>query len=268
MLKFILSIIILMVAVSINLVLGVLVLLYMVYKLFNPTNEQVKPTAETIEKEKSTPIQKLFNKVILYIGGTAVVIFVFLIAIGFYKYDTMTSTSKNTTTQQTEQEKRNQPYFAKTEKPKDTIQHPKQKYDPPYKDLYEWDNFVENELLAEQGNADAQANLGIMYRQAHEYEQSYWWYQKAVQQGNARGQFGLGVLYYYGQGVPQDYTQALYYFKKSALQGNEQGQAMFGAMHYNGQGVIQNKKTACLWFTLSAKQGYEPAIGYLATHCN
>ncbi len=45
------------------------------------------------------------------------------------------------------------------------------------------------------------------------------WYRKAAEQGDAGAQFNLGVMYGGGQGVPQDYAEAVKWFRKAADQG-------------------------------------------------
>ncbi len=66
--------------------------------------------------------------------------------------------------------------------------------------------------LAEQGNADAQFCLGVMYQRGHgvpqDYQQAQHWYEKAAVQGHVGAQFNLGLLYQNGEGVPQDFVQA------------------------------------------------------------
>ncbi len=66
--------------------------------------------------------------------------------------------------------------------------------------------------LAEQGDAAAQYNLGVMYYGGYgvpqDYAEAVKWYRKAAEQGNAPAQYNLGVMYHTGQGVPQDYVQA------------------------------------------------------------
>jgi TPR repeat protein len=42
---------------------------------------------------------------------------------------------------------------------------------------------------------------------------------RLADQGDAQGQTNLGVMYYSGQGVPQDYVQAYMWFNLSAAQG-------------------------------------------------
>ena len=46
-----------------------------------------------------------------------------------------------------------------------------------------------------------------------------------AQQGDAQAQFNLGVMYGEGQGVPRDYAEALKWFRLAAAQGYEIGRA-------------------------------------------
>ena len=79
--------------------------------------------------------------------------------------------------------------------------------------------------LAEQGHADAQVSLGLMYAGGHGVAQNsaeaVRWYRKAAEQGNAAAQRFLGGMFDIGQGVPQDYVQAHMWLNLSANQGNE-----------------------------------------------
>ncbi len=52
------------------------------------------------------------------------------------------------------------------------------------------------------------------------YPKAKYWYKKAAEQGNANAQNNLGVLYENGQGVTQNFTQAKSWFEKAAAQGN------------------------------------------------
>ncbi len=66
--------------------------------------------------------------------------------------------------------------------------------------------------LAEQGDAMAQYNLGLVYAKgqgvAQDYGEAVKWYRKAAEQGNAMAQSALGFMYGTGKGVAQDYVQA------------------------------------------------------------
>jgi TPR repeat protein len=65
---------------------------------------------------------------------------------------------------------------------------------------------------AEQGEADAQFNLGLLYANGEgvpqDYAEARTWYLKAAEQGDAKAQFNLGLLYSHGWGVPQDKAEA------------------------------------------------------------
>ena len=47
------------------------------------------------------------------------------------------------------------------------------------------------------------------------------WYRLAADQGDADAQNNLGVMYANGEGVPQDYVRAHMWFNLSAAQGNQ-----------------------------------------------
>jgi hypothetical protein len=87
------------------------------------------------------------------------------------------------------------------------------------------ENFQISDLRrkAEQGDAEAQYNLGMLYYEAHGVTQDYatarQWWEQAAAQGNAAAQYYLSVLYDKGQGVPQDYATARQWFEKAAAQG-------------------------------------------------
>ena len=80
--------------------------------------------------------------------------------------------------------------------------------------------------LAEQGDASAQFNLGLMYDKgqgvAQDYAEAVKWYRKAAEQGFAFAQYNLGAMYDNGQGVPQDYVQAHMWLNLAAAQGGKE----------------------------------------------
>ncbi len=95
--------------------------------------------------------------------------------------------------------------------------------------------------LAEQGGADAQFNLGLMYMISQDVPQDHAeaarWYREAAKQGLAHAQFNLGMMYYKGQGVPQDHAKAARWYRKAAKQSLARAQSILGMMYYKGQGV-------------------------------
>ncbi len=113
--------------------------------------------------------------------------------------------------------------------------------------------------LADQGDVDAQHNLGLMYERGHGVTQDHAvavsWFRKAADQGFAAAQLSLGVLYENGLGVPQDFTTAVSWYRKAADQGNTAAQLNLGIMYDNGWGVAQNYVIAHMWFSLAAATG-------------
>ena len=83
------------------------------------------------------------------------------------------------------------------------------------------------------------------------------WYRKAAEQGNAGAQLNLGVMYGKGHRVRQDYVQAVQWFRKAAEQGDAKAQLNLGVMYDNGQGVRQNYKIAKEWFGKACDNGLQ-----------
>lgn len=114
-------------------------------------------------------------------------------------------------------------------------------------------------MAAEQGDAEAQDNLGSCYEYgngvAQDYAEAYKWYSKAAEQGNANAQYDLGFCYEYGNGVAQDYTEAYKWYKEAAEQGHDLAQCDLGGFYYNGKGVVQDYGEACKWYRKAAEQG-------------
>ena len=99
---------------------------------------------------------------------------------------------------------------------------------------------------AEQGDADAQVNLGYMYDNGRGVPQddaeAVRWYRLAAEQGNARAQFFLGGEYAAGDGVPQDDAEAVRWFRLAAEQGHALAQSILGYMYGNGRGRTAGRR--------------------------
>jgi uncharacterized protein len=114
-------------------------------------------------------------------------------------------------------------------------------------------------LSAEQGNAEAQYNLGLMYDKGQgvpqDYKEAVKWYRLAAEQGDAYGQFNLGLMCHEGKGVPQDHKEAVRLYRLSAEQGNAKAQFNLGFMYHKGQGVPQDNVSAYMWWNICASSG-------------
>ena len=84
-------------------------------------------------------------------------------------------------------------------------------------------------------------------------------------QGDAVAQNNLGVMYRDGQGVALDYAQALIWFRKAADQGDAVAQNNLGGIYYEGQGVLQDFVRAHMWFNLAASRAEDAETREQAT---
>jgi len=112
---------------------------------------------------------------------------------------------------------------------------------------------------AEQGDAGAQYNLGLMYHFGEGVHQDYAkaakWYRRAAEQGDAEAQYYLGLIYYNGWSVQRGYSEAMKWYRKSAEQGYADAQYNLGFMYYNGEGVQPDYAKAAKWYRRAAEQG-------------
>ena len=78
--------------------------------------------------------------------------------------------------------------------------------------------------LADNGDAEAQYNLGVMYDEGTSVEQDLGkaaeWYRKAAEQGFVDAQANLGLMYFHGQGVSQDYQAAAHWLNLAVANGD------------------------------------------------
>ena len=86
--------------------------------------------------------------------------------------------------------------------------------------------------LAEQGHAEAQNNLGVMYDNGfgvtQDYKAAFKWYKLAAEQGYATAQLNLGVIYALGQGVTRDLHRSYIWVHFAVLQGEEKAVRFLG----------------------------------------
>ena len=79
---------------------------------------------------------------------------------------------------------------------------------------------------------------------------------KDAEQGDATAQFNLGVRYRNGQGVPQDYAEAVRWYRLAAEQGYATAQFFLGSCTTTARACPRNAE-AVRWYRLAAEQGYE-----------
>ena len=83
--------------------------------------------------------------------------------------------------------------------------------------------------LADQGNADAQWQMGIRYHNGenvpHNDAQAMQWFLRAAEQGNVAAQSALGAYYWAGRGVPEDLSKAYFWSAIALANGDENSKA-------------------------------------------
>jgi TPR repeat protein len=85
-----------------------------------------------------------------------------------------------------------------------------------------------------------------------------------AEQGDAEAQYNLGVLYQYGRGAPQDDAEAAKWFRQAAEQDDPDAQYSLGVLYSEGRGVDKDLDEAATWLRRAADQGHAGAAGRLA----
>ncbi len=110
---------------------------------------------------------------------------------------------------------------------------------------------------AEEGHADSQFNLGLMYEKgigvSKDEKEAVVWYLKAALQGNAYAQYNLAVLYENGRGIDVNFAQAHQWYRKAAVQGDGLAVGNLGMLYLRGQGVKKDKVAGLALLLLSIK---------------
>ena len=99
----------------------------------------------------------------------------------------------------------------------------------------------------------------LAHREEGDITQSARQFRPLAEQGNAMAQYNLGVLYATGQGVKRDYREAAKWYRRSAAQGVVHAQHKLGNLHLQGLGVPRNLELAHLWHSVAAAQGHADA---------
>lgn len=90
------------------------------------------------------------------------------------------------------------------------------------------------------GNAQAGLAEGVAAINKGDFQVALVELQPLAEQGNADAQFNLGLMYFNGTGVSQDDQQALKWFRLAADQGDAFAQFALGNMYFMGRGVSRN----------------------------
>ena len=113
-----------------------------------------------------------------------------------------------------------------------------------------------NVLRAEQGDPDAQYNLGHAYATGKDIERdrskAIKWYAAAAKAGHLEAQYALGSLFQHDwKGIPPNHREAANWFKQAAERGHVKAQWQLSLLYENGKGVTKSIVEAYRWSTIA-----------------
>ena len=122
------------------------------------------------------------------------------------------------------------------------------------------DDTAKWQKAAEQGNANAMFNLGLMYKYGwggvmQDYNKTMALYLKAATVGNTRAMLGNGWMYKNGQVAGKNGVAAFEWFQKAAYAGNAGGMYNLGFAYEYGDGVEKDLDMAIQWYNKASEKG-------------
>lgn len=110
-------------------------------------------------------------------------------------------------------------------------------------------------LLLGAPSYSADFNKGLTAYDNGDYATALKEWKPFAEQGDAIAQYNLGVMYQAGEGVPQNYKEAVRWWTLSAEQGHADAQGNLGAMYAFGTGVLKDFVYAHMWGNIAATNG-------------
>ena len=105
----------------------------------------------------------------------------------------------------------------------------------------------------------ADFNKGLQAYNSGDFKTALAEWTPLAEQGNAQAQYNLGLMYRNGRGVPENDKTAVKCYTLAAEQGLAIAQSNLGFMHARGSGVLTDSKRANMWFNLGSYNGDEVA---------
>ena len=108
------------------------------------------------------------------------------------------------------------------------------------------------------GAVSAQAqdfDRGLAAAQSGDFATALKEWRPLAEQGDAYAQNNLGVMYENGNGVVQDYAEAAKWYRLAAEQGVANAQNNLGSMYEYGRGVLQDNILSHMWYNIASANG-------------
>ncbi|KIC71031.1 tetratricopeptide repeat protein [Candidatus Protochlamydia amoebophila] len=117
---------------------------------------------------------------------------------------------------------------------------------------------------ADEGSAEAQLAVGKKYEFEKNYQLAFHYYLLAANQGNSQAQYNLGNFYELGKGVNQDISKAIFYYQQAAAKGFAQALYILARCYEVGKRVEKSFEKAFDLYQQAALQGHKKALYKIA----
>lgn len=123
--------------------------------------------------------------------------------------------------------------------------------------------FREWKPAADQGQPEAQYNLGILYLRGlgvqKDAQEAFRLFHAAADRGLVDAQFQVGLMREKGTGVQQNYGEAQHWYALSAARGDSEAETALAGLYEQGYGVQKDLALAVYWYSRAAEQGHVSA---------
>lgn len=109
-------------------------------------------------------------------------------------------------------------------------------------------------------DAEEQFRIGLHFYVEKSYQDAFHWLSKAAEQGSADAEYYIAMMYESGKGLEKSPEEAVRWYLKSSEHGHCISQNIIGFKYLEGIDVPKDYELAKKWITLSSQQGYGSAL--------
>jgi TPR repeat protein len=103
---------------------------------------------------------------------------------------------------------------------------------------------------------------GLRAYEANRYEEAIAIWTTLAEQGNVQAQFNLGFIHEFGYGTGADYAAAFHWYLRAAENGHEQARRFVAWMYETGKGVARDVERAREWQRIAAVAAEPDAVAH------
>lgn len=118
-------------------------------------------------------------------------------------------------------------------------------------------------MMAVSGPALADLEAGNQAYARNDYDTAFKEWLPLAEAGDAQAQNNIGFLYRRGRGVHPDFKEAAKWYRRAAEQGFTEAMTNLGKMYDEGWGVEQDFVESYKWFYIAYMNGVEDVPGHL-----